>query len=440
MTIAFLTLFFGLITGPYPVELAVNGPVASVEMLIDGRSVGRLQRPPWKTEIDFGKDLLPHEVVARALDAEGREVGRAQEWANLPHPLEKVDILLENEPGGTPRAARVVWTNLRGEKPLSTKLIFDGLPVPLDASGRAPLPPHDFKSLHVLTAEVEFSALRLVRTDVAYGGEYGSEISTELTAVPVRVRRGKLAGPEKLGGWFNAGGQPVAVAAVEEGPAQLFVVRSPEAREIAGKLGTKGFGARTSRLMGLGKEHQVRFLFPFPLRFESSSGLTDLFEFSPPFIASQGGFPLLVEGVFRRSIPGVGGQGLLVPKRRIADAVAVAGLAATTENRRRAVLLVISGNETDESGYDPQTVRQFLAALRVSLFVWCLEKPAPGSAMAAWGECADVATARDLSNAVGRIRDELDSQRIVLVDGRHLPASIALSPAADGIELVGPSS
>jgi hypothetical protein len=28
-----------------------------------------LQAPPWKTAIDFGPDLLPHEIVARALDA-----------------------------------------------------------------------------------------------------------------------------------------------------------------------------------------------------------------------------------------------------------------------------------------------------------------------------------------------------------------------------------
>jgi hypothetical protein len=39
--------------------------------------------------------------------------------------------------------------------------------------------------------------------------------------------------------------------------------------------------------------------------------------------------------------------------------------------------------------------------------------------------------------SVGAIREELRSQRIVLVDGRHLPQSIALTPAAAGLELVG---
>ena len=46
MTIAFLSLFFGLITGSYPVELSVQGPVATVELLVDGRSVRTLQGPP----------------------------------------------------------------------------------------------------------------------------------------------------------------------------------------------------------------------------------------------------------------------------------------------------------------------------------------------------------------------------------------------------------
>lgn len=435
--ITFLSLFFGLITGTYPVELAVTGSVASVELMIDGRQAGRLHGPPWKTEIDFGKDLLPHEVTARALDAEDREVARAQEWVNLPHPSEKVEIVLESAGGAPPQAARIVWTNLEGEKPLSSTLIFDGLPVALDASGRAVLPAHDLKSLHLLTAEVRFSPLRVAHKDVAYGGEYGSEISTALTAVPVRARRGRLAAAEKLAGWFTAGGQPAAVAAVEEGPAQLFVVRSPKAREMTRTLGARGLEAKASRRMGLGKEQRIRFLFPYPLRFESSAGLTDLFEFSPPFTAPQGGFPNLVEAVEQKPLTDAARQRMLASERRIADAVAVAALEATTENRRRAVLLVISGNEPDASRYDPLTVRRFLAALRVPLFVWCLSRPVFGSALAAWGDCVEVREATNLSSSIDRIRAELEAQRIVLVDGRHLPQSIALSPAATGIELVG---
>ncbi|HEV8582407.1 MAG TPA: hypothetical protein VGX68_25350 [Thermoanaerobaculia bacterium] len=442
--ITFLSLFFGLITGPYPVELTVNGPVAAVEMVLDGRSLGQLQGPPWKARIDFGLDLLPHKLTARALDTAGREIARAEEWVNLPHSLTKVDILLEGDKLGPPRAAKLSWTNLRGEVPRTVTLTFDGQLLPLDAAGRALLPPHDLKSVHVLSAEIASSPENLVRKDVAYGGEYGSEVSTELTGVPVRVRKGSLPPAEKLGGWLTAAGAPLAVAAVEEGPAYLYVVR---AADDVRKLGSKGLGAppRGRRQWDppggvwearFSNDQQVRLLLPFTRRYESSGETTDLFDISPPF-GTQGGFPTMISHLGPANAPPWLRPGKLNPERRIADAVAVAAQEAVRENRRRAVLLVVSGNEKDESLYDAAMVRRFLAALRVPLFVWCLEEPAPGSPLAAWGTCENVTAAPGIVNGMDRIRKELDAQRIILVDGRHLPQSIALSSAAIGVELVG---
>ncbi|HEX6901524.1 MAG TPA: hypothetical protein VF789_17485 [Thermoanaerobaculia bacterium] len=433
MTIAFLSLFFGLITGSYPVELSVNGPVAAVEILVDGKTAARLNGPPWKADVDFGRDLLPHEIMARALDASGQEIGRAQAWANLPNSLTKVEILTEGDPGAPPRAARIAWTHLKGAKPQSMSLSFDGAALALDGEGRAMLPAHDLKTLHVLTAEVHFSPLEIIRRDLAYGGEFGSEVSTELTAIPVRLRRGKLPPAEQLDGWFAAGGQPLPVIAVEEGPAHLLVVRSPDAKEIAGKLGTAGIRANHPRGQKLGEGQVARFLSPHPLRFETSESLADLFDVSPAFTVRTGGFVQLLESIHRRTQPGE----KVVPGKRIADAVAVAGLTAINENRRRAVLLVLSGDEKDDSRQDPASVRKFLEAIRVPLFVWCLNKPAPDSPLAAWGECKDAKSAQTLTLAIEEIRRELDSQRIVLVDGRHLPQSIALTPAAGQVELVG---
>jgi hypothetical protein len=431
--ITFLSLFFGLITGPYPVELTVGGPVASVELLLDGRSVGRIQGPPWKTEIDFGPDLLPHELTARALDAAGREVARAQEWVNLPHSLTKVDILLEGDKLGPPRTAKLSWTNLRGEAPRTAILMFDGQLLALDAERRAALPAHDLKSVHVLSAEVSFSPQELVRKDVAYGGEYGSEVSTELTGVPVRVRKGVLPPAEKLGGWLTAAGAALPVAAVEEGPAYLYVVRA--AGDVR-TLGSKGLGARGSRTARFGKDHQVRLLLPYSRRFEAAGERTDLFDISPPF-STREGFPLLLSGLGPPRTPPWLASKKLNPQIRIADAVAVAAQEAVRENRRRALLLVLAGNEKDQSLYDAVRVRRYLAALRVPLFIWCLEEPAAGSSLTAWGACENVTAAPDLLGAMDRIREELDAQRIILVDGRHLPQAISLSPAAAGVELVG---
>jgi hypothetical protein len=443
MTIAFLSLFFGLISGPYPLELAVNGPAASVEIVVDGRSAGRLPGPPWKGTINFGRSLLPHGIVVRALDAQDHEVGRAEEWVNLPHPLSKAEIVLEGGGSAPPKGAKVVWTNLKGEKPRSTSLVFDGLPVALDANGHGALPPHDLSSIHVLTAEVEFTPLESVRRDVAYGGEYGSEISTELTGVPVRARADAVPPADKLGGWLTDGGKALSVVAVEEGQGQLYVVRPPSGWEVRNNMGRTGSLPRDIKFeMQLGKEDRVRFVSPLPQRVAGSGELSDLFDISVEFDRRQGGIPWFLTSFDPSSRPGF--QNLRRPPStpseglRIADAVAVAGQQAMRENRRRAVLLVLSGDEKDASRYDPATVRRYLAALRVPLVVWTLGKPAPGSAAAAWGASEDISVARNLYRTAGELRELLDSQRIVMVDGRILPQSIALSPAAaTTLELVG---
>jgi hypothetical protein len=76
--IAFLTLFLGLTSGKQPVAVAVRGPAAAVELVLDGTAVVRIGGPPWRTAIDLGPALEPHELVARALDAKGqRSVSRS---------------------------------------------------------------------------------------------------------------------------------------------------------------------------------------------------------------------------------------------------------------------------------------------------------------------------------------------------------------------------
>jgi hypothetical protein len=427
VTLAFLSLFFGLISGPYPVELTVDGPASAVEVLVDGRRAGRLPGPPWKGTIKFGRALLPHNIVARALDAQGHELARTEEWVNLPHPPAKVEIALEGNGGGPPKAAKVVWTNLVGEELRSVSLAFDGLPVKLDAQGRGELPAHDLKAIHILTADVEFKPDKSVRRDLAYGGEYGSEVATELTGVPVHVRSGKVPPAARLAGWLLADGKPLAVDAVEEGPGKLYIVCAASTSEIEGKMGQTGHLIEDIRYeMRLGRQDQIRFVPTVPERISSAGELSDLFQITPPSGYEAGGLLWLLRRIGPHRVP---------DQQRIADAVATAGLAAVNENRRRAVLLVLSGHEKDASRYDPATVRRFLAALRVPLFVWSLGPADPGSAAAAWG-AKDVTWTQHLYEAARQVRDDLDEQRVVMVDGRHLPQSIALSPAAIGVELV----
>lgn len=426
-TVAFLSLFFGLISGPYPIELAVDGPAAAVEVQVDGHVAGRLEGPPWKGMIDFGPALLPHQIVARALDAQGHEIARTEEWANFPHALTKADIVLERDGDGPPRAATVVWKNLAGEAVRSVALTFDDKPVKLDRDYRGVLPKHDLKSLHTLSAQVTFKSYRTIRAEMTYGGEYGSEVSTELTGVPVRVTKGKPPSAGQLAGGLTEDGKPLSVNAVEEGPAQLFIVRGFFESDFTQKA------AKLRNLTGgiLGETDQYLMVSTAAQRISGSDESSDLFLVTAPTAYGRGGD--LFRSIRKWNVPQAASGSI-----RIADAVASAGLAAMRENRRRAVLLLLAGDPEDVSVYDPAVVRGFLAALRVPLFVWYLGTPKPGSTAAAWN-AEEISQTWHLAAAAERVRKELDSQRIVMVDGRHLPQSIALSPTASsaGLELVG---
>ncbi|MFY9823551.1 MAG: hypothetical protein WAM82_19370 [Thermoanaerobaculia bacterium] len=447
MTISFLTLFFGLISGPFPVELAVSGPASAIELRVDEGAPVRLSAPPWRTSLDFGPALIPHRVVARALDEAGHELARTEEWVNFPHPHAKVEIVLEAEKEGAPRAARVVWTSVLAEKPEAVSLTFDGQPLKLDRAGRTALPPHDLKKIHTLAAEVRFRANRIVNKDVVYGSEYGSEVSTELTAVPVHVPSGALPPLQELRGWFTAGGRELAVQALENGQAQLFVVRVPSAYQDTGKLGSRGLLPPDIRFdMRLDKEARFRFVAPYPEYVEGSDQEASLFNLSHEITYRDGSVPWAIRGGDDSDVRSRMRRMAEKEKRkrpedrelRIADAVAVAGLQAMTENRRRAILLVLKGDESEDlSVYDPATVRRFLAAIHVPLFVWTLGPPQPDSLATAWGPSERVDLVMNLYRAVEAVRQELLTQRIVLVEGRYLPQSLALGPAARGVELAG---
>ena len=333
--------------------------------------------------------------------------------------------MLERQGDRPPTAAQVRWKNLAGEQLRSASLAFDGLPVRLDADGRGVLPKHDLASLHLLSAEVEFASHQSVRRELAYGGEYGSEVSTELTGVPVHTTGGRLPAAAGLNGWLAADGKPLAVNAVEEGPAQLFVVSGvPE--DVLAKA-----GRRLRNLTGalLGPDDQILLVSPAAQRIDSAAAHSDLFPITAPFRYGISGVQFAM--IRKTGFPAAAGRPM-----RVADAVAAAGLAAMKENRRRAVLLVLAGGGEDASLYDAATIRRFLAALRVPLFVWSLTGSPPKSTAAEWG-AEEISQTWHVAGAAGRVRRELDAQRIVMVDGRHLPQSISLTPAAKGIELAG---
>jgi hypothetical protein len=205
-------------------------------------------------------------------------------------------------------------------------------------------------------------------------------------------------------GWMAF--HPAIAPAAQAGPAQVIVVSTLSDADIAQK--TRKIWDLTTDL--LGNEDRIRFVFPTDPRSTGS------FEITPPttYEASD---------LFR----GIRHVGLLLPETplRIADAVKFAGYQAATGHQPRAVLLVLAGNERDDSRDDAATVRHLLKVLRVPLYVWSLGESKPGTTAAAWG-AEDITQTWHLASAAGRFRQDLDAQRTARTGGGR-PAP----PAAD---------
>lgn len=442
--IAFATLFLGLVLGVRPVTLIVGPSAATVEVELDGRSIGRLTRPPWTLDVDFGPEFEPHELTARAINAKGEEIGRSRQWINLPRPPAEAEFLLERDARGVATHARLTWASIVGPQPIALSVTFDGRRLELGPDRRAALPVYDPESTHVLSAELGFENSIRSRTDLVLGGGAANEAKSDLTAIPVSAVDGDVPPVSKLQGWFVRKGTPLSVVAVEAGPADVLVVRDLGTEEAFRRLAPRASrGLRRSGAGGLEpgddlprdalrleKKDRIRVVWPVATRRPVGDGtVAELFETSRDFTAKDGGVHWLLTRVY---YPVTGS-----PPRRFADAVAVAGLHAFSGYSRRAVVLVLGESAEDRSRYAPDAVARYLERLRVPLVVWSLSPPRDVPAQSAgWSSRQDISSPGALERAVRRLRRELENQAVVWVEGRHLPQEIELSPQARGLALL----
>ena len=196
-------------------------------------------------------------------------------------------------------------------------------------------------------------------------------------------------------GWMAF--HPSIAPAAQAPPAQLVVVSTLSEEDIAQR--TRKIWNLTTDL--LDDEDDIRFVFPSIPRPERG------FEATPPVAYG-------VSDLFRaiRAVSLLGPDAHL----RIADAVKFAGYQVAAGRQPRAVLLVLAGNERDDSRDDAATVRHLLKVLRVPLYVWSLSEAKPGTTAAAWGAEAITQTWH-LASAAGRLRQDLDSQRTARTGG-----------------------
>lgn len=444
--ITFLTFFLGLTVGVHPVELAVDRSVASVELVLDGVVVDRRDHAPWRLQCDFGLLLKPHHLEAIGYDDAGRELGRETQKVNLPRPSAVAALSLSDFHEGRYHRADLAWRSVNESGPIETHVHFDGGELELADERSVVLPPYDPQRIHFLTAELVFGDDVRALAELAFGGQYGESVTTELTAVAVSRLEGKVPTVEETEGWFLVAGQSVQVVAVEEGRSVVIAVRDrstfPTLQRVLEKALQRARagrgGVRTAAQYfdtGLSPQDALQFLLTSPETVLTADGSTQIFPLTP----NQNARPLPVGSDVRRDAGRVGGAGwalvqierweaLLEDDQWLSSAVAMAGLTAAASNRPRAVVLILGEQERNKSLYAPAGVRAFLRVLQVPLIV--MRTSEESSDVMEWGSSILVSEIGDLNRGVRSLRDILQPQYIVWLDGVFLPQEISLSAKA----------
>ncbi len=434
--IEFISLFFGLASGMVPIELNTVGAVTTVELRLDGETIATLEEEPWRTAHDLGSALAPHELVAIARDNHGREIDRATQWINVEARTAEATMVFSGGERGMPRSVSLVWESIGQRRPQAVDLQFDGQSLTFDDPEHVPLPAYDPQEMHFVSATLHFRDETVTRLDAGFGGGRGSEITAELTAVAITLDKGlKLPKPRDLDGWFLKSGEPLQVHGVEKGSAEIIVVRDPtvqpDLEELFNYITGLPLGrAGMHRAFGLvGDTTFLRVLSPASAPLSPTEVTPQMFVHSASHDAEEQGVLWLTQQTRPQTFP-----------MMFSNAVAVAGMQAHAGTARRAVVLLLGDSPTETMAYPPEVARDYLRLLNVPLFIWRLtEHPHPEwtGAHAVSLRDEEKLTYKMLRDAVTELRANLDAQRIVWLEGSHLPQQIELSPKATGIRLAG---
>jgi hypothetical protein len=422
--IAFITLFLGLTLGPQPVSLKVTGPAHHVELLMDGKLVAVLAHDPWRTNINLGRRLVPHRLVARALDVGGRELASAEQTINIPRAPAEVQLVLDRDAAGVPSSVQVLWQSLEADKPADVRVTLDGKALELDERLRATIPQADVGRPHLLQVRAVAPKGGVVETEAAFGGGLETSSGRQLTAVAIRIPGDRpTPSTSDLEQWMTAGGAPARVVAVEELPGSIIIVRHPFNVEAATRL-DRSANLRRYRMREVPDESVIhhprpvaRFIWPVPNR-SATTAPTELMPYTDGFEFSSADD---LRALIANTSYGRGSS-----KLRYADAVAVAGLRAMGFRRPRAVLLVLGGSVRDDSQLAPAQAREYLGAVGVPLFVWAL---AGSEEIRDWGPVTDIDTPSSFDRGYAALREAMRRQRILREDGNYLPGEIGVSEA-----------
>ena len=426
--VTFVSIFLWLAVGTHTVEVAVEGPVTSVEIRLDGKAVGVATAPTWQAECDFGSVIRPHSLVAVAFDERGVELDRARQVLNLPRPDAEAEMVLVEGASALPVAVRVVTQSAQKLEPAHVLVTFDGETLS-ESDGLYLLPPYDPDQAHILSAEVTFPHGVSARDDLTLGGSHRGQIASELTAVAVEVAGRRRPQPADFAGLLRAGGKELRVAAVERPGGRVFLVRdhnSWPALHEAGVRMERMWPTRDAFRFDRGYEltpdmHRYHLVVP---NATIRDGLS-IFQVAGPYPLRRYSLPLLASQLVNTAAS-LDGQALTV-------AVAVAGVRAARDSCPRVIVLVLSDDIVDRSQDLPQDIMGYLKSLQVPLVVWTTGRRKE----TVWGPAEKVSTPKGLMKSGERVMKSMLKQWIVWVEGRYLPSDIELDDERGRFRLAG---
>lgn len=419
------TLLLGLLVGPRTVAFTAAPQVTSVVIEIDGQvAVGVVpEEGGGEARIDFGRALMPHRVSAIAYGETGIEIGRDEEWVNLPRPEIAARLVLHGDPW-TPDRASLIWEHL-AEHPVTVRratATLDGRPLTVPDPQDIRLPSSDPDVPHLLALDVTFSNGERMELARAWGGGGIDEVETRLLPFRVATRPGEAwpADPPAAVGACLAAPRGAQVHGLEEGGADVVVVRDVKALPRINRMLRSTLARRSpvgvSRMLPLRDGDRLRQVWPMARRADHRRGTLSMFPSTDATASGRGLISVLRERAVRRD------DG----KQRLADAVAVAGLLAYGSGRASAVVLVLGEQPQEASFAAPAQVRAYLDALAVPLHVWGVAGAKPTE----WGMARDVSSLPRLERAVDDLRGELDRQRLVWLSGVGLPQEVRFGDCA----------
>jgi len=426
--VTFVSIFLWLTVGTHTVEVAVEGPVTSVEIRLEGTAIGVATAPAWRAECDFGSVIRPHELVAVAFDERGVELDRARQVLNLPRPDAEVEMVLVSGSSAKPAAVRVVTQSAQKLEPAHMLVTFDGKTLS-GSDGLYLLPPYDPEQAHILSAEATFPFGVSARDDLTLGGSHRGQVASELTAVTVEVAGRRRPQPTDFEGLLRASGEDLRVAAVERSGGRIYLVRDHNSWPVLHAAGVKmermwpTQGAfRFDRGYDLTPDmHRYHLVVPNA----TIRGDLSIFQVAGPYPLQRYSLPLLASQLVNTAAS-LDGQELSV-------AVAVAGVRAARDSCPRVVVLVLSDEIVDHSRDLPQDILGYLKSLHVPLVVWTTGHRKE----TIWGPAEEVSSPKALMKSGERVMKSMLRQWIVWVEGQHLASDIELDDRSGRFRLAG---